>query len=274
MNKVQQRLYSGIGSFSISAVNLWGFTYTHETPEVQFHLNTEMNLVNINTRHTLPVALFYKDIRSNLPRDQHDLLVLEINPGLSTAIITDLWANFKSLSVLKQSLPLTSFSFNSRRLYIPSERDSFALGLVACLSPVKVNDAVNPWHTYKLAVEQKAAESLQTDTNGRAVYLYLCWQNLTTQMDLVRKTGYPSRRSQFLGNWSRRSSGQDTQSHPERRRLIVFVLRLFWRRGGSCEFRGQAFPSSEPLLNWLFCRVHLVYRHDRGDLVFPFILLL
>lgn len=153
-------------------------------------------------------------------------------------------------------------------------KGQFCPGLVACPSSVTVNDAVNPWHTYKLADEQKAAESLQTDTNSGAVYLYLCWQNLTTPIDLIHKICYPSRRSQFLGNWNGRSSGQEAESHPKRHRLIAFVLRLLWRRVGSCEFRGQAFPSAGQLLNWLLCRVHLVYRHDRGDLVFPLILLL
>lgn len=74
-------------------------------------------------------------------------------------------------------------------MFEQSERASFAPRFVAS---VKVNDAVTPRHSYKLATEQKAAERLQTDTNNGKVCLYLCWQKLPTQINLGHKAGGPS----------------------------------------------------------------------------------
>lgn len=151
------------------------------------------------------------------------------------------------------------------------ERASFTFRLVACLPSAKVNDAVNPWHTYKSAIEQKSPERLQKDRNNGTVNLYLSWQNLPSQIHLVHKIVCPSRRSQFLGNWSTHSSRQDTESHPKRCRLIVFPLRLLW----CCEYRRRAFPLAAPLPNSPIVGFGiLVHWHDRGDLVFSLILLL
>lgn len=141
-------------------------------------------------------------------------------------------------------------------------------------SSVEVNETVNPPH---MRVSYFTAKiSRQTDINSVFIYAgNICLHKFL----LVHKFDDPSRRSQFLGNWSRCSSGQDAESHPKRRRLMVFVLRLLWRCVGSCSFRGQAFPrykyvGRNTVPNWLFCGVHLVYRHDRGDHILPLIILL
>lgn len=72
--------------------------------------------------------------------------------------------------------------------------------------------------------------------------------------DFKHLFGSPSRRSWFLRNRSRRSSGLGAESHPQRCRLTVSVWSL----------------SAGPLLHWIFWRAHLVHRHDRGNPAFSF----